>query len=234
MKMKRLFILLIILFPLIVAAQKGPFQKKKTVPVKAKAIDKDRAFSDSLRLDSFSKVNADMILATIDSLLVDSAFIASLVDTLLSQQAASKPYDQVERMPTRPLGWISDYEGIFTDEEITSLDSIVAGFEAKTSIEVAIVTLDSSWTTPERFDRYVLGLHNSWGVGKKDKKNGIVIGLSAGLRRIRISNGYGIESRLTDQDTKAIIEETIIPQFRESNYFEGVRQGLLAIIQKLK
>jgi uncharacterized protein len=138
------------------------------------------------------------------------------------------------QFPAKPLGWTNDFEFIFTTSQIKTLDSIIANYEKGTTNEIAIITIDSSWTTKERFDNLVLAVHNAWGVGKKDKNNGIVIGISSGLKKIRISNGYGIEPKLQDAATKEIIDHIITPHFRQSNYFEGVKQGLLAIISKVR
>lgn len=114
------------------------------------------------------------------------------------------------------------------------MDSIIDKFEKETTNEIAIVTIDSSWTTKESFDSLTLAIARNWGVGKKDKNNGILIGISTGLRKIRIQNGYGIEAILTDAETKKIINDIIIPEFKKGNYFEGTKSGLLALMQKVR
>lgn len=75
---------------------------------------------------------------------------------------------------------------------------------------------------------------NSWGVGKKEEKNGIIIGISSSLKKIRITNGYGIESKLSDTETKKIIDEVMIPAFKQAHFFEGLQKGLLSLIEKLE
>jgi uncharacterized membrane protein YgcG len=39
---------------------------------------------------------------------------------------------------------------------------------------------------------------------------------------------------LTDTETKKIINENMIPDFREGQYFEGIKKGIEAIIEELK
>jgi uncharacterized protein len=51
---------------------------------------------------------------------------------------------------------------------------------------------------------------------------------------MRIHNGYGIENVLTDAKTRYIIDNSFIPKFKEGKYFEGTRDGIIAIIQELK
>jgi uncharacterized protein len=75
---------------------------------------------------------------------------------------------------------------------------------------------------------------NTWGVGQKNKNNGILIGISKGYRHMRIENGYGLEKNLTDQETKKIIDDEFIPFFKQAKYFEGTLNGLKALMKKLE
>ncbi len=135
--------------------------------------------------------------------------------------------------PLEPIGWVNDYEHILTKNQICLLDSIIATFEKQTTIEIAVLTVDSTFAQPDEFDNMVTTMGRIWGVGKKDVNNGIIIGASSSLKKIRISNGYGIEKVLSDSETKKIIDETIIPEFKNGNFYEGIKEGVLAIIRKL-
>ena len=66
-----------------------------------------------------------------------------------------------------------------------------------------------------------------------DKNNGILIGISTAKRKIRISNGSGIVDKLSDKETKAIIDDIIIPAFKRGNYFEGLLNAIEEIIKKV-
>lgn len=134
----------------------------------------------------------------------------------------------------KAVGFINDFEGIFSEKEVAVLDSIVSDCEAKTGMEIAVVSLNSSYTTKEEFDDYTLQLTNHWGVGKKDLDNGILIGISSELRKLRIQNGNGIEKILSDAETQMIVDSVFIPNFKENAYFKGTKEGILAIIEKLE
>ncbi len=134
----------------------------------------------------------------------------------------------------KPGSWTNDFEDIFSSSERNELDSIVSEFEKETTIQIVVVTIDSTWTTAQEFDSLVLKIGNDWGVGQKETNNGIIIGISAGLRRIRIWNGDGIVRKLPDTETKKIIDEIFIPDFRQDKYYSGTRKGLMAIIDKVR
>ena len=138
------------------------------------------------------------------------------------------------QMDVRPIGWVNDFEFILTPQEEQKLDSILTRFENETSVELAVITIDTSWVAKSSFDSLVLVFHNSWGVGKKDKNNGIVIGISKGYRKIRITNGYGIEPILSDNETKKIMDELILPEFKKDLFYEGLRKGILKISEKVR
>ncbi len=131
------------------------------------------------------------------------------------------------------VGYVNDFENILTDQEERELTAIIKEHESKTGDQISIVTL-TSLMPYDNIDDYSLDLANYWGVGQKEKDNGILIALGKGLRKIRIQNGFGIEKRLTDLETKKIIDEEMIPNFKNDNYFEGLKRGLKAIIEELK
>ncbi|HYD19918.1 MAG TPA: TPM domain-containing protein, partial [Flavipsychrobacter sp.] len=93
----------------------------------------------------------------------------------------------------RPTGYVNDFARMFTMEQVHTLDSIIRDYEKRTTVEISIVTLDSSMVGQQDFDQYTLKLANYWGVGKKETKNGVLIAYAPYLRRIRINNGFGIE-----------------------------------------
>lgn len=130
--------------------------------------------------------------------------------------------------------FINDFAQLFTGEEIKTLDSLVFAFGRATTAEISIATVDSAMVKGEDFEDYTLVMMRTWGVGKKDKNNGVLIAISPDLRRMRIRNGYGIENILSDAETKYIIDNYFIPKFKEGKYFEGTRDGLIAVINKLK
>jgi uncharacterized protein len=166
---------------------------------------------------------------------------SALVDSIRKSHGDSLPKEgefvstaYTIQFSIEPLGWTSDFEHVFSKEQIMELDSLIGRFEQATTNEIAIVTIDSLWTTGDKFDSLILKIGINWGVGKKDKNNGVVIGVSKGLRKIRINTGNGVEGKITDMEAKKIIETIIIPEYKQGNYFEGTKKGLLAIIEELR
>lgn len=138
-----------------------------------------------------------------------------------------------EELPS-PDGWTNDYEGIFTIEEEQTLSGMITKLESRTSIEIAIVTVDSNMVSLDKFDEFADHILNVWGVGKKEKENGIVICISSQYRKIAISRGAGIDNLLSDVLTKHLIAKNFIPLYRKHNYYGGTLSGLIALINLLQ
>ncbi len=126
--------------------------------------------------------------------------------------------------------WIQDSANIL--QNASEIDIIINNFEAKTGVEIAIVTLPSIQSyVPKDF---VVALFNHWGIGKKGKDNGILILHVMDQRRVEIEIGYGLEGDLPDVVVKRIIDTYTIPSFKEDNFSKGHLETVLAIIAKLE
>jgi uncharacterized protein len=155
-------------------------------------------------------------------------FIALISNPIFSQ---NKKYVDF-KFPDR-IGFVNDFDKIFTNDQIKELDEIIRQHEKETSNEIAIVTIDSIKPYQNLFD-YSLDLANEWGVGKKNKNNGITIVFGKRIREIQIQVGYGLEKKLKDEEAKRIIDSTIIPEFKKGDFYLGIKNGLIEIIKEIK
>lgn len=163
---------------------------------------------------------------------------AQTTDTLKLESKKSvslESYRQVfwDDLP-KPYNWTNDYENLFSDIEEKELNQIISSFEKETTVEIAIVTIDTFKVSKEKFEDLSLHIARTWGVGKKDKSNGVLIAISDGYRQIRIQNGDGITLLISDEETTNIIKNQVIPYFKKEEYFEGTQACLLEIIKLLK
>lgn len=159
---------------------------------------------------------------------------AQQTNTTKADTAKTKPVrqDLLRKIP-EPLGWVNDYEMLFTTDQVRQLDSLIRLYEKQTTREIAVLTIEASRTSQRDFDEFTMLIGNVWGIGKEETHNGILIAISAQLRRMRIHNGFGIEKVLSNEKTKEIMDTVFFPYYKEGKYFEGTMQGILALIQAL-
>src|ERR1700738_664464 len=101
-------------------------------------------------------------------------------------------------------GRVVDDAGILDPSTKAALERKLAEFETKTTGQLVVVTLKSLQGTSIEDYGYQLGRH--WGIGQKEKNNGVLLIVAPNERKVRIEVGYGLEGTLTDAVTKLIIE----------------------------
>lgn len=125
--------------------------------------------------------------------------------------------------------YVSDPENVLDIGDIILLDERLAEFRDSLDIEAAIVVLPA--IDVERYGsakEFSTELFNTWGIGKKETNNGLLILLltADGEREIVFETGLGTEQVLTDGLCKLIQTKKMIPYLKTGDYGEGLIVGL--------
>jgi uncharacterized protein len=129
------------------------------------------------------------------------------------------------------VGRVVDEAGILSPDTRQRLDTLLAQHERESGEQLVVVTLKSLQGYPIEEFGYQLGRH--WGIGQKGKDNGVLLIVAPHERKVRIEVGYGLEGRLTDAQSRLIIEDVILPAFRQGDFDMGVLDGATAILRVL-
>lgn len=137
-----------------------------------------------------------------------------------------------QEFPAKPNTLVNDYTNTLSNEQKQALERKLVAFNDSTSSQIAVVIIKSV----ENYDinDYTQKLGRAWGVGGKDKNNGVVLLVAMGDRKLSIQTGYGVEGALPDIYTKRIIENDIKPFFKSNDYYAGIDAGTDSIIQLIK
>lgn len=164
--------------------------------------------------------------ATAHRLRVPRALVGAFALLLLSAVAATAA-------PTFPelTGRVVDEAGILSGTTREELGTMLAEHERDTGEQVVIVTLKSLQGYDIADYGYQLGRH--WGIGEKGKNTGALLIVAPNERKVRIEVGYGLEDKLTDAQSRVIIERVILPRFRGGDFSAGVRDGTAEMLRVL-
>lgn len=132
--------------------------------------------------------------------------------------------------PTKNF-YVNDYAEVLNTETEEYIMSANIELEQKTGAQIVVVTLKS--LDGYSIEEYATELFRKFGIGDKNKNNGILLLCSTGDRMFRIEVGYGLEGRLTDGKTGRIQDEYIIPYLKNNNYNEGIKNGFNAVLQEV-
>lgn len=131
-----------------------------------------------------------------------------------------------------PPKLVNDFADILSKEEEAALESKLVAFDDSTSNQIAIVTMKSLDGEPA--SAFAPRLFIDWGIGHKGRDNGILILVSMSEpREVFINTGYGVESFVTDASAGRIINDHMLPEFKNNNYFKGLDIGTNDLIQML-
>ncbi|WP_412560123.1 TPM domain-containing protein [Winogradskyella sp. MIT101101] len=120
---------------------------------------------------------------------------------------------------------VYDTSNLFTQSERDSLTQKILDFEKSTTNQAAVLTVDS---IPKNEDilYFSTQVAESWGIGTKEKNNGLLITISKYDREIAISTGLGTEKTISYYECQMIIENIMVPEFKSEMYYKGVSKAL--------
>jgi uncharacterized protein len=134
-----------------------------------------------------------------------------------------------QTFPEKSNRLVNDYVGVLSAEESTALESKLVAYNDSTSTQLAIVIIES--LEGYEVSDYATRLGEAWGVGQKEKDNGVMILVAIADKKITIQTGYGMEGVLPDAICKRIIENEIKPSFKKSKFYEGIDNASTAIFK---
>ncbi|MBX4211704.1 MAG: TPM domain-containing protein [Candidatus Yanofskybacteria bacterium] len=159
--------------------------------------------------------------STLTITLVVVIMLALVYSSLAHGQELPKPI---------PNTIVQDFAQVLPHPVRLDLERQLLTYEQQTSIEVTVVTVTSlqGMTTEE----YANKLFHQWGIGKKEKDNGILFLIAPNDRKMRIEVGYGLEPDLTDAQSEQIVAQ-VVPLFAQGNLPKGIRTGVNGILREL-
>lgn len=129
-------------------------------------------------------------------------------------------------------GRVIDRGDLISDAKEQALADKLAALERDTTDQVVVVTVPD--LQGQEIEDYGYQLGRAWGIGQASKSNGVLLIIAPKERKVRIEVGYGLEGVLTDALSALIIQNEILPSFREGFYERGVEQGVDAIDRQLR
>jgi uncharacterized protein len=125
--------------------------------------------------------------------------------------------------------WVSDAAGALRPDTVAQLNTAISAFEQATGAEMAVVVIRS--LDGMSVEEAAVKLFQLWGIGKKNKDNGLLLLWSTGDRRVRVEVGYGLEGIVPDGKAGAILDAYVIPRFKKNEFDEGIQAGVDALIR---
>lgn len=149
-----------------------------------------------------------------------------LLALLLAWSGATQAADIPPR--PKPFTFVTDQANLLSASDVKKLENGLRKYADTYGTQVVLVTVPSLGGASAA--DYARQIGTDWGVGQRDKNNGVVVLLSGQDRQLSIEAGSGLRSTITPELTRRVIREEMTPAFKQGNYFAGLRKGLGSIM----
>jgi uncharacterized protein len=108
----------------------------------------------------------------------------------------------------------------------------LADLESLKGAQVAVLLVPSAEGEP--IEGFSLRVAESWKLGRKGVDDGALLVVAKNDRQLRWEVGYGLEGALPDAVCQRIIDEVMVPRFREGNFPQGISNGVDRVVRIIK
>jgi uncharacterized protein len=123
---------------------------------------------------------------------------------------------------------VTDLTQTLTEEQRSALETRLREFEARKGSQIAVLLVPT--TQPETIEQYSIRVAEQWKLGRKGVDDGALLLVAKNDRAVRIEVGYGLEGALPDVIANRIVNQVIVPRFRNGNFAGGIEEGVSRIM----
>lgn len=130
-----------------------------------------------------------------------------------------------------PSSFVTDRAGVIDDRTERALAGALQELEQKTGAQMLVLTVDSTEGIP--IEQYALETAERWGLGRKDRDDGLLFVVAIQDRRYRIEVGYGLEGLIPDSLAGTIARQELVPRFKQGDYTGGITYTAAALMETI-
>lgn len=143
-------------------------------------------------------------------------------------------FSQIPERPSPPKLYNNlskEFPEFLSQSEANAIETELETFSNETSNQICVVVVDDFGGTDA--SDFATKIGNEWGVGSKEKNNGIVILIKPTQKhQLFIAIGYGLEGAIPDLATKRIREEQMNPYLKSGENYQAISNAV-QVLSKL-
>jgi len=124
---------------------------------------------------------------------------------------------------SNPPSLVVDNANILSQDQKTQLERKLIAIDDSSSNQIAVLIVSS--LNDQSIEEVANATFRSWGIGNKKTNNGVLLLVAINDKKVRIEVGSGLEGAIPDVTTKDIIDNKIVPSFKENNFYKGIDEA---------
>ncbi len=129
-------------------------------------------------------------------------------------------------------GRVVDDAHLVSPDQAAAIETKLAALETQSQRQMVVVTVPS--LEGYEIEDYGYRLGRFWGIGDKQRKDGLLLIVAPTEHKVRIEVGYGLEGIITDALTSLIIQREMVPRFKANDYPGGIAAATDQLIAQLR
>ncbi len=127
---------------------------------------------------------------------------------------------------------VTDLAGLLTLVQRQNLEQDLREFESRRGSQIAVLIVPT--TQPEAIEQYSMRVAESWKLGRKGTDDGVLLLIAKDDRAMRIEVGYGLEGVIPDVIANRVIDEIIVPFFKQGDFYGGIQTGMHRLMRLIE
>ena len=146
----------------------------------------------------------------------------------LAAAAIAEPY------PSPEDPFVTDLSGVIPDDTEARIEDTLKALRSETGVEMTVVTIPSrkTYDPSPSIEAFATGLFNTWGIGNKDRDDGILALIVTDDREMRLELGAGYDKGF-DAVAQSVIDRAFLPRFKTGDYAGGIEAGTRETIDRI-
>ncbi len=124
---------------------------------------------------------------------------------------------------------VTDLTATLSSVQRDTLEGELRAFEKRKGSQIAVLIVPT--TQPEDIEQYSIRVAEIWKLGRKGVDDGMLLLIAKDDRALRIEAGYGLEGIVPDAVANRIIDEIIVPYFKQGDFYGGIHAGVSRLIR---
>jgi uncharacterized protein len=157
--------------------------------------------------------------------------IALIIFSCLTLSFAEGKSYKVKDVPNMRLSdnnaHVSNPDGILSEGTVSQVNNILNSMRSASGVDAAVVVLSSIGSSSA--EDFSMELSRTWGIGNKDRDDGLLILLVTSDRFIRFEVGYGLEGTLPDAICKRIQTQRMMPYLKTGDWDGAILAGVKGV-----
>ena len=123
---------------------------------------------------------------------------------------------------------VVDLTNTLSPSQRAQLEQKIRAFYERKGAQVQVLLVPT--TQPEAIEQFSIRVAEAWKLGRKGTDDGVLLLIAKDDRAVRIEVAYGLEGAFPDALAGRIIEQVIVPRFRNGQFYDGINEAVDRII----